>query len=647
MNSKLFFCLLMLFSALLFWGPMALAQDENTDVVYNSQDFCDWLQSHQSTGGVLRLGADLDFQDYMSIDAKAPITIDAGSHSFYLNTPSYMAFSGPILIQGSPKGKALFETEFKAQLFISEGVILRAVGDNATAVKTNWYNGFSSYYGSIEVSGYRAKGLQVTTPEPFALATVSIDANGQEAVCVDASQGPMDIFLCRLKASGQKAQSVISGSDTVVDTSRCSPTPQSAATILPEQHQVSLLTIFDNNTHYQSIMEDYSHSLRLDLAFSETERTPNRILSVDWLPNKPLPDTPGTYTHKGELDLPSEYKELLPPSFTSEITLKLLDPSVPYLYPEFQVDSNGQTTITYFQSTSDPNAKIILYLSEDNGRSWYNPEAVPFNEHEPYLYWTEGYLHFKDWFLEEKTYLMQLEIVSDDLSGASNILELSTSANHQTIIKEFGGDRDFSDRGDAPAPVIPAPSDPLPKAEAPLSTESITYTQNQLADMAAANPAYLTFFGHNFQVSADTNTLLATLSSPSDSLSVQLTPLDGSRYQIELLKNGTPILFSDNPLIVHINCALRDQESLDQLSFKKEDGTPAAITAYNKDAKQLEIHVNTSGIYHLSSSWTPPIQTKSTLSPADSKGLNGLSALFIFLLLIAILTLLGVKRKRI
>lgn len=647
MNLKSFIFLLVLFSTLLFVGTTAFAQNKNADVVYNSQDFCDWLQSHQSSGGVLRLGADIDFQSHLSIDAKAPITIDAGSYSFHLNTPSYMAFSGPILIQGSPKGKALFETEFKAQLFISEGVTLKALGDNAIAVKTHWANGFSSYYGNIQVSGYQAKGLQVVTPEPFTLTTISIDARGQEAACIDASQSLMDIFFCRLNASGQNAQSVISGADTVVDTSQCIPMPQSAAIVLPELHQASLITIFDNNTHYQSIEEDYSKGLRFDLTFSKTERTPQRVLSVDWIPDKPLPDTPGTYTHKGELDIPLEYKALLPPSLTSEITLKLLDPSAPYLYPEFQMDSNGQTTITYFQSTSDPNAKITLYLSEDNGRSWYSPEAVPFNEHEPYLYWTEGYLQFHDWFLEGHTYLMQLEIRADDLSGYSNILEISTSANHQTNIKEFGGDRDFSDRGEGAAPVIPAPSASSPAKDMPLNFDSVTYTQRQLTDMAAANPAHLTFFSDGFQVSADTGTLLAALTSPSDSLSVQLTPLDNARYQIELLKNGTPILFSDNPLIVRINCALRNQESLEQLSFKKEDGIPAAIIAYDRDAGQLEIRINASGIYSLSSSWTPSLQNQNFPMSGNPNDLNLLAAFFIFLLLIAMFTLLRIKRKRI
>ncbi|ALU13746.1 hypothetical protein ACH52_0929 [Eubacterium limosum] len=77
--------------------------------------------------------------------------------------------------------------------------------------------------------------------------------------------------------------------------------------------------------------------------------------------------------------------------------------------------------------------------------------------------------------------------------------------------------------------------------------------------------------------------------------------------------------FSDTPLLVRINIALRESETPDQLSFKTEDGAAADIAAYNSETGQLELRVSVPGVYTLSSDWSAPAAPAAALQ-APSPG---------------------------
>lgn len=86
--------------------------------------------------------------------------------------------------------------------------------------------------------------------------------------------------------------------------------------------------------------------------------------------------------------------------------------------------------------------------------------------------------------------------------------------------------------------------------------------------------------------------------------------------------------FSDTPLLVRINIALRENETPDQLSFKTEDGAAADIAAYNSETGQLELRVSVPGVYTLSSDWSVPAAPAAALqAPAPGPIWIGLAVL--------------------
>ena len=109
MRSKLFFILaLLMFLSL----PCVKAHAETTapDRVDSAEALVHWLDSHKESGGQVALDADIEWEGYFNFLTKAPVIIDAGSYSFHLNYRSYLGFSGPVTIKGSPlPGGILFD----------------------------------------------------------------------------------------------------------------------------------------------------------------------------------------------------------------------------------------------------------------------------------------------------------------------------------------------------------------------------------------------------------------------------------------------------------------------------------------------------------------------------------------------------------
>lgn len=101
MRSKLFFILALLMFLVL---PSVRAHAETTapDRVDSAEALSQWLDSHKESGGQVALDADIEWEGYFKFLTKAPVIIDAGSYSFHLNYRSYLGFSGPVTIKGSP-----------------------------------------------------------------------------------------------------------------------------------------------------------------------------------------------------------------------------------------------------------------------------------------------------------------------------------------------------------------------------------------------------------------------------------------------------------------------------------------------------------------------------------------------------------------
>lgn len=623
MRSKLFFILaLLMFLSL----PSVRAHAETTvpDRVDSAEALSQWLDSHKESGGQVALDADIEWEGYFKFLTKAPVIIDAGSYSFHLNYRSYLGFSGPVTIKGSPlPDGVLFDGEQNAQLSLDDGARVVAEGDNVTAVQTRWSQGLSTCFADICVTGRQATAVRLAGGD-LSLSCIRLYASGEGAACLDAGEGTADVFFSILKATGPDAVSLRSGAGSVVDTAACSPEPEDAVLIPASRHKIGLWVANSDSFFYKSIQDTEPLPGRVEITFDKTESTPARSLSLDWTPETTPPAVPGSYTVTGVLELPEDFTALLG-DFKPTLSVQMVDPSRPYLKPIYQLNADGVCAIPYFKTFNSKDHHEILYLSEDNGKSWH---SVPSDsgKGDRYMSYNHLSIQFKNYFEPGKTYLLKMEVESPEISGTSNILEITLSDDGSLDIFSFDGDRDFSDRDDSHSDVIPvSPDTPIDTAAA----DGETYSSSEVMDMVEANPGYTTFFGEGIQASVDSQALAALMPGADDTLTVQLTALGGSRYRVAFIKkSGEAVTFSDTPLLVRINIALRENETPDQLSFKTEDGAAADIAAYNSETGQLELRVSVPGVYTLSSDWSVPAAPAAALqAPAPGPIWIGLAVL--------------------
>ena len=594
---------------------LAQAEEGSEDTAGSAEELSQWLESHADTGGSVRLERSLEWDNYLSIQATAPLTIDTGSYSLHLNPRSYLGLDGPVTVQGMPSpGNAIFDAEASAQLAIGTGTVIRAMGTGAVAVRTRWGQNFTSLNATVEAIGTDATAIEVAEGTlEFHYARVY--AQGENAACIDAAQGSADVFFSILEATGQNAVSVRSDTSSIIDVSRCQPEPENAVVIPASAHDIYLSALSGRKIFHKSILDSTPLPERVVLVFGAAAQVPERGLSLGWTPGLTLPNAPGQYEVPGVLDLPEDFLQLIggrPPA----LSVQLVDPAKPYIKPAFSVSPNGVYSLSYFKTLNARDHREALYISEDMGKNWqYVPSGD--NKQDSFISYNHLKLKFRNYFKPDKTYLLVMETESPEISGFSNILELTLSSDSVININNFNGDRDFSDREDETVSTSPGPPD-----------SSTTYNQSQIQELVAANPDTTTFFGSGIQASISSQPLAQLLPEETDVLTVHCTLLGGSSYRIELIKNGTESIdFSETPLRVRINCRLRENETLDQLSFKKEDGVSASIVSYEGETGQLELLVSSAGIYTLSSVWTAPASTDSVSAAPGTAGWIALSAL--------------------
>ncbi|WP_195270161.1 hypothetical protein [Eubacterium sp. 1001713B170207_170306_E7] len=621
----------------------AQAQSPAPDAVATAEALSQWLESHQDTGGSLRLEADIEWNGYQSVQAGAPVTIDAGPYRIHLNHRSYLGLAGPVTVEGAPlPGNALFDTEAVSQLSLDDGAAVSVQGDGTVAVRTRWDQGFVSYAGTVRAAGAGATAIEVLDGT-LSFSYARISAEGDNAACVDATRGSADILFSILEADGSGSASLRSGPDAVVDASRCQPAPENAVVIPASRHGLSISTGSGGYLYHRSILDKAPLPRRINLVFGPAGGLPERCLPLYWTPDThALPGVPGRYSVSGSLDLPGDFAQLLE-GFQPVLDVQLVDPARPYLMPMYRYSSSGVYAIGYFETLYAHDHHEALYISQDLGKSWhYTPPGD--DTADSFITYNHLSLQFKNYFEPGQTYLLKMEAESPDISGVSNILELYLSPDGELRIDDFNGDRDFSDRGDnvvTPTPALPdSPPDTVSEAADP----PVTYSHSQLLDLAAANPETLTFFGSGIQASVSSQALTAAVSGENDTLTVYCTPLGGGRYQIAFIKNGTEAAaFSAAPLRVRINCRLRENETPDQLSFKTGDGAAASIVSYDEKTSQLELLVTAPGIYTLSSTWTEPSAPPAPAEP----GLAGeLTTVALLALAAAVLVLLHRRSKK-
>lgn len=614
--------------------PHAKAEEAPADTVSSADELSQWLEDHSETGGSVRLDSPIEWNGYLNIHASAPITIDAGDHCIHLNNRSYFGLAGPITVEGTPlPGNALFDTEANAQLSVGADTVVTARGSGAVAVRTRWDQGLSSYSGTIEASGQDAAAIEVAEGT-LSFSYARIYAQGENAACIDATDGSVDVFFSILKASGSGAASVRSGASSAVDVSNCQPEPENARFTPLDDRHTYIAAGRNQSLYHQSILDAASLPERVTLVFAATDQSPQRTLSMNWTPDVTLPHTPGQYKVTGALELPEDFLPLTG-DLEPTLTVQLVDPAKPYLMPAFKLSSKGIYAISYFKTLNGLDHHEALYLSEDLGKSWrYVPSDL--DNRDSFISYDHLMLQFRNYFEPDKTYLLKMEVESPEISGTSNILELHLSADGDLEVNNFDGDRDYSDRGDTTVSTTPG----KPGAQPGLSAgteDTATYSHSQIMDMVGANPDVLTFFGDGIQSSLSSQALAGLLSDESDTLTVHCTLIGDSSYRIELIKNGTESIdFSETPLRVRVNCRLRENETLDQLSFKTADGISANIVSYDENTGQLELLVTSPGIYTLSSVWTAPASAPS--APAVSQSPH---AVWIILAVLLILVIAG------
>lgn len=621
----------------------ARAAETNGDTAGSAVALSQWLTNHQTTGGTLRLTADIEWDGYLSIQPEAPVTIDAGAHCIHLNSLSYLALYGPVTVQGTPlPGSALFDTEARAQLSLGDGAAVEARGDHTVAVRTRWEEGLVAYSCTIRAVGTDAAAIQ-SAGGNLSLCYAHVIAQGENAICVDSGQDSADIFFSILEAEGPGAVSLRSGAVSTVDSSKCQPVPKNAVVTSASSHEISLALGRSTELFHKSILDEELVPQRVTLIFGETDTTQARELSLDWSPDTTLPPVPGKYQVTGALNVPEDFGQLLG-DFVPTVDIQLVDPSKPYLMPMFKFADDNTYAIPYFVTLNAQNHREKLYISDDMGDSWrYVPSGTDLAS--SFICYDHMTLQFRDYFMPDKTYLIKMVVESPEISGVSNILKLTLSSNGDYEISGFEGDRDFSDREDDTVSSTPGPPDKEFEVRADALGDSTAYNQNQLQDLVAANPDSTTFFGNGIQASISSQALIQLLPEESDVLTVRCTLLGGSSYHIELIKNGAESIdFSKTPLRVRVNCQLREGETLDHLSFKTEDGISASIVSYDKAAGQLELLVTTPGIYTLSSTWAAPASALAEPNPAPP--VSAWWIVPVLLLIVAIAGLAVFRRKK-
>ena len=608
--------ILLIFSCLPGLSRVQAAETEE-DTAASAEALSQWLTDHEASGGFLRLTEDIEWCDYLSVHAEAPITIDAGTHRIHLNSLSYLCLNGPVTVQGRPlPGNALFDAEADAQLSLGAAAAAEVRGDGAVAVRTRWEKGLLLHDATIKATGSSAAAIEVAEGH-LAFQYGRIYAEGENAVCVDASRGSVDVFFSILEASGHNAASVRSGSGSLVDASSCQPEPENAVSVPVSGHRLSLSFTSNQPLFYQSILADELVPESLTLAFDAAGAAPARELSLEWTPESPLPRVPGKYRVSGTLKLPEDFSRLLE-GFEPILEVELVDPAKPYLMPLPSLTTDGILVIPYFEVMNPDGCRMTLYISEDLGDSW---RCVPSGTSPASSFITYNHMAIqsRDYFVPGKTYLLKMEVESPEISGVSNILELTISSDGDYEVSGFEGDRDGSDRGDRVVTTTPGAAGSQPDSVSDVTDSSVTYSHSQIMDMAAASPDAVTFFGSGIQLSAPAQALKDLVSGAGDILTVHCTLLGGSSYRIELIKNGKESIdFSETPLRVRVSCQLREKETLDQLSFKTADGTSASIVSYDAAAGQLELLVTAPGIYTLSSTWAAPASVPTEPASAQS-----------------------------
>lgn len=602
------------------------AEENSEDIVSSAEELSQWLESHADTGGSVRLERSIEWRDYLSIHATVPLTIDTGSHSIHLNPLSYLGLTGPVTVEGTPSpGNAIFDAEANAQLAIGTDTVIRARGTGAVAVRTRWSQNFSPLNATVEAIGTNATAIEVAGGT-LSFYYARIYAQGENAACIDATQGSVDVFFSILKATGQSAVSVRSNDASIIDVSSCQPEPENAVVIPASSHDIYISVSLSQEIFHKSILDSTPLPERVSLVFGATAQVPERGLSLDWTPDATLPDAPGQYEVPGVLDLSEDFLQLIG-GRQPTLSIQLVDPAKPYLKPTFAVTPNGIYSISYFQTLNAHDHQEALYISEDMGKTWqYVPSGD--SKQDSFISYNHLKLKFRNYFEPDKTYLLVMETESPEISGFSNILELTLSSDRVININNFNGDRDFSDREDDTVSTTPGPPDTESGVKADAPDVSTTYNQSQILELVAANPDSTTFFGSGIQASISSQTLAQLLPEENDVLTVHCTLIGGSSYRIELIKNGTESIdFSETPLRVRVNCRLRENETFDQLSFKTEDGVSASIVSYDEETGQLELLVTSAGIYTLSSVWTAPASTASVAAAPGTAGWIILSAL--------------------
>lgn len=123
----------------------------------------------------------------------------------------------------------------------------------------------------------------------------------------------------------------------------------------------------------------------------------------------------GNGQFRGVLELPEDFTALLG-DFKPTLSVQMVDPSRPYLKPIYQLNADGVCAIPYFKTFNSKDHHEILYLSEDNGKSWH---SVPSDsgKGDRYMSYNHLSIQFKNYFEPGKTYLLKMEVESPEISA--------------------------------------------------------------------------------------------------------------------------------------------------------------------------------------------------------------------------------------
>lgn len=471
--------------------PEQPKQSASSDVVYNETELADWVEQHNETGGLVRLGDVVTITS--SIYAEAPITIDTGAFG--------LVFDGD-MVSGNKNLQIIGEgvdvpvvNVFYIDLFffMPQGWNERIISLNITATGKDGIGGTAlmvscgmdhpinlceiRYQGYIRSYGKGAVGIKFTQNVEAYCFQVAV--SGENSQAVSAPNGAT-LYYCRLSAEGSDGV-VAKDPAIVLDTCVALPEPENIRNLkrsleaeainqlyLPiEQHET--ITMFDIFPFTE---------VKLPLSGGNGYEGVHCALPVKW--NEDILDNIDT-SKLGRNYVPGR----LPPPFQGlgldNINLTLIvevrDPVKPCIQ-SISPNKDGDRTYFYFEfwdyyDRSD--GKIILWRSDDEGKTWWD---ATWSED---IVWDGWSMDFYYQSLAQPVWFV-IELVG---VGDSNTVTISEKDGF--VSGGTGGDRTGTDReGAKPAgsssgstpPNSTEPDDSNPSAE------SAAEDKNQDIDLA-------------------------------------------------------------------------------------------------------------------------------------------------------------------